>query len=63
MKTNTNHLSGIGTTALIPETKRRTLEELGGEEPAASDALNTIHGHGQGNNFDEKRESGSDNAV
>jgi MFS transporter, PHS family, inorganic phosphate transporter len=29
-------LLGIGTTLLIPETKRKTLEELAGEEPAAS---------------------------
>ena len=36
---------GIFTTLLIPETKRRTLEELSGEEPAAADALAQYH-HG-----------------
>ena len=32
-------LLGVFTTLLLPETKRRTLEELGGEEPAAAAAL------------------------
>ncbi len=34
---------GIFTTLLIPETKRKTLEELSGEEPAAADALAMRH--------------------
>jgi len=36
-------LLGVFTTLLIPETKRKTLEELSGEEPAAAVALEQNH--------------------
>ncbi len=36
---------GMFTTLLIPETRRKTLEELSGEEQSASQALIDIHGH------------------
>ena len=41
-------LLGVGTSFLIPETKRKTLEELAGEEPAAAVALEQNHTSSQG---------------
>ena len=41
-------LLGCLSTLLVPETKRKTLEELSGEEPAAAVALETVHGRNIG---------------
>ena len=41
-------LLGVGTSLLIPETKRKTLEQLAGEEPAAAVALDQHHSSSQG---------------
>lgn len=48
-------LLGIGTSLLIPETKRKTLEELSGEEPAAAVALVQMHQHSSSQGSVEKR--------
>ena len=48
-------LLGIGTTYLIPETKRKTLEELSGEEPAAAVALAQINQTSSSQESVEKR--------
>jgi MFS transporter, PHS family, inorganic phosphate transporter len=37
-------LFGCLSTLLVPETARKTLEEISGEEPAAVDALESMHG-------------------
>ena len=39
-------LCGIGTTLLIPETKRKTLEELAGEVPGTANYDPDAAGHG-----------------
>jgi len=54
-------LCGVFTTLLLPETKRRTLEELSGEEPAANVALGGLHPTQEGKEMTDG--SGSDRAV
>ena len=56
-------LCGAVTTLLIPETKRKTLEELAGEvpgtanyDPAAAGHLGQIHYRGSDEGSDENRE-------
>ncbi|MCJ1466404.1 acid phosphatase pho5 [Pseudocyphellaria aurata] len=52
-------LLGLFTTALIPETKRKTLEELAGEVPGTSNYDPVSSGHGTGYRGDSKSGSGS----
>lgn len=50
---------GIFTTLLIPETKRKTLEELAGEVPGTSNYDPVSSGHGTAFRNDSKSASGS----
>lgn len=52
-------LLGIFTTMLIPETKRKTLEELAGEVPGTPNYDPISSGHGTGYRGDSKSGSGS----
>lgn len=52
-------LAGIFTTLLIPETKRKTLEELAGEVPGTPNYDPVSSGHGAGYRIDSKSASGS----
>ena len=49
-------LLGVGTTLLIPETKRRTLEDLAGEEPAATVALGMTEGSSPGGSMEKRHD-------
>ena len=49
-----DRLLGCFSTLLIPETKRRTLEELSGEEPSAAAALGLRDGSSGGDSIEEK---------
>ena len=50
---------GIFTTMLIPETKRKTLEELAGEVPGTANYDPVSSGHGTGYRNDSHSASGS----
>lgn len=52
-------LFGVFTTMLIPETKRKTLEELAGEVPGTANYDPISSGHGTGYRSDSKSGSGS----
>lgn len=54
---------GIFTTLLIPETKRKTLEELAGEVPGTSNYDPVSSGHGTRFRNDSKSASGSADAI
>ena len=51
-------LCGIFTTLLIPETKRKTLEELAGEVPGTANYDPVSSGHGTGYRQGSEEDSG-----
>ena len=53
---------GIITTLLIPETKRKTLEELAGEVPGTANYDPISAGHGAGYSVGQKESVAGDNS-